>query len=82
MNLAQLRINAGLTQQELGRRMGVQQSRIAHIERTDPAILQIKTIHRYVTALGGNVHIEGKITITAHVDDETWEMTRDPFDLL
>ncbi|MBP2319727.1 putative transcriptional regulator [Kibdelosporangium banguiense] len=55
--LAELRQQAGLTQTDIARIMGVSQARISQLEHGDAHQLEVDTIRRYVTALGGALKI-------------------------
>jgi len=61
--LAQLREELGLTQVQVAERMGISQPRISQLERGDIGQMEVDTIRRYVTALGG------KLKIIADFDD-------------
>lgn len=51
-HLRALRSARGMSQKELGDRLGVAQSRIARIER-DPLLVNFQQLQAYLTALGG-----------------------------
>jgi predicted XRE-type DNA-binding protein len=55
--LSELREQAGLSQTEVARRMGVKQPRVSAIEAGDPAQMEFETIRRYVAALGGSLRL-------------------------
>ncbi|WP_236796360.1 helix-turn-helix domain-containing protein [Amycolatopsis sp. GM8] len=55
--LAQLREEVGISQTELAKRMGVSQPRISQLEQGDPGQMELDTIHRYITALGGRMKV-------------------------
>jgi DNA-binding XRE family transcriptional regulator len=55
--LAQLREDAGISQTELARRMGVSQPRISQLEQGDPGQMELDTLRRYITALGGRMRV-------------------------
>ncbi|WP_206785455.1 helix-turn-helix domain-containing protein [Amycolatopsis sp. MtRt-6] len=55
--LAQLREDAGVSQTELARRMGVSQPRISQLEQGDPGQMALDTLRRYITALGGRMRV-------------------------
>ncbi|WP_439384144.1 helix-turn-helix domain-containing protein [Amycolatopsis lexingtonensis] len=55
--LAQVREDAGLSQAELARRMGVSQPRISQLEQGDPGQMELDTLRRYITALGGRLRV-------------------------
>ena len=53
--LTALRENAGLSQRELAKRIGVSQPRVAAIERSRNVTLDV--LEQYVTAVGGQLEI-------------------------
>lgn len=53
--LTALRENAGLSQRELAKRLGVSQPRVAAIERSRNVTLDV--LEQYVTAVGGQLEI-------------------------
>jgi DNA-binding XRE family transcriptional regulator len=55
--LAQQRARLGLSQEEVAQRMGVQRERVAAIERAEPGATEVRTLARYVQALGGRLEI-------------------------
>ncbi|SEF29364.1 Helix-turn-helix domain-containing protein [Amycolatopsis pretoriensis] len=55
--LAQLREDAGISQTELAKRMGVSQPRISQLEQGDPGQMELDTLRRYITALGGRMRV-------------------------
>ncbi|MEY8461275.1 helix-turn-helix domain-containing protein [Eggerthellaceae bacterium 24-137] len=56
--LAEIRKMAGLTQTEVGERMGVSQKRISEIEHGSIESVRAGTLKRYAAALGGRLHIQ------------------------
>ncbi len=56
--LRELREAAELTQVELAARLDVSQNRVSRLEGGDIERSQIDTLHRYVEALGGTLHVE------------------------
>jgi DNA-binding XRE family transcriptional regulator len=66
-DLVALREKRGFTQAELARRLGVSQPAIAKIESGRAANLQLKTLVRIATALGGEVvlKLRGKASAPA-----------------
>jgi transcriptional regulator with XRE-family HTH domain len=64
MQLISARIEAGLTQAELGERMGKQQSAIARLERWDD--LKLSTLFDYLAAL--DLTPEGQIPVSSYSD--------------
>lgn len=75
--LADLRERAGLSQEDLGKRMGVSQPRISQLEHGDLDQMELDTIRRYVQALGGELRIvadfedHNEVISTNQVDHET-----------
>jgi transcriptional regulator with XRE-family HTH domain len=55
--LAELRKQAGLTQAGIAKIMGVSQARISQVENGDVHLLEVDTIRRYATAIGGTLRI-------------------------
>ncbi|GAA2834203.1 helix-turn-helix domain-containing protein [Crossiella cryophila] len=55
--LAELRKEAGLTQVEVAKRMGISQARVSQVERGEVGELEVDTVHRYVTAIGGRLRL-------------------------
>lgn len=54
--LRDARKNAGISQRELARRLGVSQPRVAAIERAED--LNLSTLARYAEAIGGQPRVE------------------------
>lgn len=65
--LANLREEAGLTQTEVSKRMGVNRPRVGQIERDFPAV-RFNVVQEYIRALGGTVRISGigETAVTAY----------------
>ena len=61
LQLVEARMAAGLTQMELARRLGVTQSQVARIEKRGYDAYTLKTLRRYVDALGEGFSVEVKI---------------------
>lgn len=57
--LSQLRATANLSQAQLAEKMGVSQANISKIETGQD--VQLSTLKKYVTALGGQLSISAKI---------------------
>ncbi|AXB43626.1 XRE family transcriptional regulator [Amycolatopsis albispora] len=55
--LAQLRQQAGVSQAELARRIGISQPRVSQLENGDLAQMELDTIRRYIAALGGRLRV-------------------------
>ena len=53
--LGELRKRAGVTQAELASRLGISQARVSQLEAGDPEQFVVDTIHRYASALGGEL---------------------------
>ena len=69
LQLVEARQAAGLTQAQLGKRLGVSQAQVARIEKRGYDSYTLKTLRRYVEALGGSLEItatfpEGRVAIT------------------
>jgi DNA-binding XRE family transcriptional regulator len=55
--LSEVRVELGLTQQEVARRMQVTQPSVSAVERGDLGRVGLDTIRAYVEALGGKVEV-------------------------
>ena len=55
--LAALRERLGMTQRQLAARMGVSQPAIAKLESGQAKNIELRTLYRWATALGGQVKI-------------------------
>jgi DNA-binding XRE family transcriptional regulator len=55
--LAEVRKAQGVTQRQLAQRIGVSQNRISKIEKGDFHKTQLRTVQKYIEALGGSVSI-------------------------
>lgn len=55
--LAQLRKAAGLSQSELASRMHISQPRVSKLEQGDLSQVEVGTIERYISALGGRLRL-------------------------
>lgn len=66
--LASLRRARGLSQKELGQRLGLTQSRVSAIESQSLGSLMLTTIARYVEGLGGHM------SVRVVVDDKVYRM--------
>lgn len=69
--LRSLRQASGLTQEQLGQKLGVTQKRIARIEAA-PQVTAFDQIARMVTALGYRVVIEKPAPKVAEPGTDTW----------
>ena len=56
--LRELREQAGLTQKQLAERIGVGQRQVSKIERGDLDNARIRTVRRYLEAVGGGLSLE------------------------
>lgn len=55
--LKELRKRSGMTQTELAVRMHISQARVSQLESGDPKQFEVDTLHRYTSALGGELVI-------------------------
>jgi DNA-binding XRE family transcriptional regulator len=55
--LAEMRRRLGITQAEVGGRMGVTRGRVSAIEHAKPGATELRTLVAYVEALGGRLEI-------------------------
>src|SRR5947209_19680089 len=62
LQLVEARLAAGLTQAEVAKRLGVSQAQVARIEKRGYDAYTLTTLRRYVDALGGEFHLEVKVT--------------------
>jgi len=58
LQLVEARQAAGLTQQEVAERLGVSQAQVARIEKRGYDAYTLRTLQRYVKALGDNFKLE------------------------
>jgi ribosome-binding protein aMBF1 (putative translation factor) len=65
LQLVEARQAVGLTQQELAHRLGVSQAQVARIERRGFQGYTLKTLQRYVEALGGQFKLNVTVERTA-----------------
>jgi DNA-binding XRE family transcriptional regulator len=61
LQLAEARQAAGLTQAQLARRLGVSQAQVARIEKRGYDSYTLKTLRRYVEALGAGFTVEVRV---------------------
>ena len=61
LQLVEAREAAGLTQVEMARRIGVSQAQIARIEKSGYDAYTLKTLRRYIAALGNDFELEVRI---------------------
>ena len=69
--LRSLRQSSGLTQEQLGQKLGVTQKRIARIEAS-PEVTGFDQIARMVTAMGYRLAIEKQVPQATEPDTDTW----------
>jgi len=75
LQLAEARQASGLTQVELARRLGVSQAQVARLEKRGYESYSLKSLRRYVAALGDNYGLEVAVVHrdeprNSHVDEE------------
>jgi DNA-binding XRE family transcriptional regulator len=61
LQLVEARQAAGLTQEELARRLGVSQAQVARIEKRGYDAYTLNTLRRYVGALGDGFSLEVRV---------------------
>jgi len=66
LQLVEARMEAGLTQVQMAKRLGVSQAQVARIEKRGYGAYTLKTLRRYVAAIGNGLSVEVKIV---RVDD-------------
>ena len=69
--LRALRRSRGLTQAELGRRLGVTKGRISAIER-DPSGVALAQVLALVAVLGGRLALQDRLAVREAPTDEGW----------
>lgn len=70
LQLVEARQAAGLTQEEVARRMGVSQAQVARIERQGYDAYTLRTLRRYVEALGTEFALT--VAVTSTKDEESY----------
>ena len=65
LQLVEAREGAGLTHEELARRLGVSQAQVARIERRGYDACSLDTLRRYVEALGNGLELEVRVRRSA-----------------
>ncbi len=73
MDLAELREDRGLTQEQVADRLGTRQSNVSRLERREN--LQIRTLREVVEALGGELEVTAKFPDGTAVRISTGEGT-------
>jgi DNA-binding XRE family transcriptional regulator len=66
LQLVEARQAAGLTQQEVAKRLGVSQAQVARIEKRGYDAYTLNTLRRYVQALGEGFSLEVTVRRTDH----------------
>jgi DNA-binding XRE family transcriptional regulator len=61
LQLVEARMSAGLTQEQLARRLGVSQAQVARIEKRGYDAYTLNTLRRYVDALGEGFQLEVRV---------------------
>jgi DNA-binding XRE family transcriptional regulator len=61
LQLVEARHDAGLTQQELAKKLGVSQAQVARLERRGYDAYTLSSLRRYVEALGGDFQLQVSI---------------------
>ena len=61
LQLVEARMDAGLTQDQMAKRLGVSQAQVARIEKRGYDAYTLKTLHRYVDAIGGGLAVEVRL---------------------
>jgi DNA-binding XRE family transcriptional regulator len=64
LQLVEARQQAGLSQQEMAKRMGVSQAQVSRIEKQGYDAYTLTTLRRYVAALGDGFSLEVKVKKT------------------
>ena len=67
--IKELRLRKKLTQQQVAERMGITQSQVARIEKRGYDAYTLRTLRRYIEALGGEFSLE----VAVKKDNETVE---------
>lgn len=74
--LAQLRQELQLSQSEIAKRMGISQPRVSQLENGDVEQMEVDTLKRYVSALGGRLKLVADFA-DHDVDVSTSEVDRE-----
>jgi DNA-binding XRE family transcriptional regulator len=61
LQLVEARMSAGLTQEELAKRLGVSQAQVARIEKRGYDAYTLNTLRRYIHALGEGFKLEVRV---------------------
>ncbi|MBI3943229.1 MAG: XRE family transcriptional regulator [Chloroflexi bacterium] len=70
LQLVEARQAAGLTQEQMAERMGVSQAQVARIEKRGYDAYTLKTLRRYVAALGDRFRLEVSVKQVAETAPE------------
>lgn len=68
LQLVEARQEAGLTQRELAKRLGVSQAQVARIEKRGYESYTLNSLRRYVQALGDDFTLEVRVQHRKHED--------------
>lgn len=71
LQLVEARQEAGLTQRQLAKRLGVSQAQVARIEKRGYESYTLNSLRRYVQALGEDFTLEVKVQHRRHEDSLT-----------
>ena len=61
LQLVEARMDAGLTQEQLAKRLGVSQAQVARIEKSGYDAYTLRTLRRYVEAIGCGLAVEVRL---------------------
>lgn len=61
LQLVEARMNAGLTQAQVAKRLGVSQAQVARVEKRGYESYTLNTLRKYVQAIGNGLAVEVKI---------------------
>lgn len=70
LQLVEARLAAGLTQQQVAKRLGVSQAQVSRMEKRGYAAYTLNSLRRYVSALGDGFRLEVRVsrpTVHEHV---------------
>ncbi len=71
LQLVEARQAAGLTQEEVARRMGVSQAQVARIEKRGYEAYTLRTLRRYLEALGDGFALDVTVVRTDALQSQT-----------
>jgi DNA-binding XRE family transcriptional regulator len=75
LQLVEARQAAGLTQEQLARRLGVSQAQVARIEKRGYDAYTLTTLRRYIQALGEGFRLEVKVRQPMAQEQPTYAIT-------